>query len=136
MYTNRLLCQINYCHSMYTNRLLCQINYCHSMFNQCCSPCLSMKAFVNCQTAQCDTWHIGIRYFPFLCIRRKCFFFEAATRKCVVKWSTEFGYLNRGDMLTSEQHRCTNEKKNYAVRYLSCMASATVRPEQEASPLW
>jgi len=24
----------------------------------------------------------------------------------------------------------------YAVRYLSCMASAMVQPEQEASPLW
>ncbi|HIG7261099.1 TPA: hypothetical protein ACYF2D_004756, partial [Klebsiella pneumoniae] len=23
-----------------------------------------------------------------------------------VKWFTEFGHLNRGDMLTSEQHRC------------------------------
>ncbi|PWW06955.1 hypothetical protein DES37_10973 [Mangrovibacter plantisponsor] len=28
-----------------------------------------------------------------------------------VKWFTEFGHLNRGDMLTSEQHRCHNEKK-------------------------
>ncbi|MGT0435343.1 hypothetical protein ACVOA9_22800, partial [Shigella flexneri] len=28
-----------------------------------------------------------------------------------VKWHTEFGHLNRGDMLTSEQHRCSNEKK-------------------------
>ncbi|MDX7128898.1 hypothetical protein SJ300_16105, partial [Citrobacter portucalensis] len=26
-----------------------------------------------------------------------------------VKWFTEFGHLNRGDMLTSEQHRCHNE---------------------------
>ncbi|MFB5751410.1 glycine betaine ABC transporter substrate-binding protein, partial [Shigella flexneri] len=25
-----------------------------------------------------------------------------------VKWHTEFGHLNRGDMLTSEQHRCSN----------------------------
>ncbi|MCV6067013.1 hypothetical protein OFP26_14915, partial [Escherichia coli] len=24
----------------------------------------------------------------------------------LVKWFTEFGHLNRGDMLTSEQHRC------------------------------
>ncbi|SNY59759.1 zinc ribbon domain-containing protein [Enterobacter sp. CC120223-11] len=30
-----------------------------------------------------------------------------------VKWFTEFGHLNRGDMLTSEQHRCTNEKKKF-----------------------
>ncbi|RIB55781.1 chromosome partitioning protein ParA, partial [Escherichia coli] len=29
----------------------------------------------------------------------------------MVKWFTEFGHLNRGDMLTSEQHRCHNEKK-------------------------
>ncbi|WP_373683520.1 phage baseplate protein, partial [Shigella sonnei] len=25
-----------------------------------------------------------------------------------LKWHTEFGHLNRGDMLTSEQHRCSN----------------------------
>ncbi|OXW60698.1 hypothetical protein CG418_18210 [Shigella flexneri] len=31
----------------------------------------------------------------------------------VVKWHTEFGHLNRGDMLTSEQHRCSNEKKKF-----------------------
>ncbi|WP_206745862.1 hypothetical protein, partial [Escherichia coli] len=27
----------------------------------------------------------------------------------ILKWFTEFGHLNRGDMLTSEQHRCHNE---------------------------
>uniref|UniRef100_UPI002020CC00 McrC family protein n=1 Tax=Escherichia coli TaxID=562 RepID=UPI002020CC00 len=27
----------------------------------------------------------------------------------LMKWFTEFGHLNRGDMLTSEQHRCHNE---------------------------
>ncbi len=32
---------------------------------------------------------------------------------CEVKWHTEFGHLNRGDMLTSEQHRCSNEKKKF-----------------------
>ncbi|SRM53378.1 IS4 orf [Shigella flexneri] len=31
----------------------------------------------------------------------------------VMKWHTEFGHLNRGDMLTSEQHRCSNEKKKF-----------------------
>ncbi len=30
-----------------------------------------------------------------------------------LKWHTEFGHLNRGDMLTSEQHRCSNEKKKF-----------------------
>ncbi len=30
-----------------------------------------------------------------------------------VKWHTEFGHLNRGDMLTSEQHWCSNEKKKF-----------------------
>lgn len=30
-----------------------------------------------------------------------------------LKWFTEFGHLNRGDMLTSEQYRCTNEKKKF-----------------------
>ncbi|VCX04868.1 hypothetical protein BANRA_05386 [Escherichia coli] len=30
--------------------------------------------------------------------------------------NTEFGHLNRGDMLTSEQHRCSNEKKKFQRR--------------------
>jgi hypothetical protein len=30
-----------------------------------------------------------------------------------MKWFTEFGHLNRGDMLTSEQYRCTNETKKF-----------------------
>ncbi|MGT6459256.1 hypothetical protein ACRWUG_22085, partial [Escherichia coli] len=34
----------------------------------------------------------------------------------IVKWHTEFGHLNRGDMLTSEQHRCSNEKKKFQRR--------------------
>ncbi len=34
----------------------------------------------------------------------------------VMKWFTEFGHLNRGDMLTSEQHRCHNEKKKFQRR--------------------
>ena len=33
-----------------------------------------------------------------------------------LKWFTEFGHLNRGDMLTSEQHRCSNEKKKFQRR--------------------
>ena len=33
-----------------------------------------------------------------------------------MKWHTEFGHLNRGDMLTSEQHRCSNEKKKFQRR--------------------
>ena len=33
-----------------------------------------------------------------------------------VKWFTEFGHLNRGDMRTSEQHRCHNEKKKFQRR--------------------
>ena len=33
--------------------------------------------------------------------------------KATLKWFTEFGHLNRGDMLTSEQHRCSNEKKKF-----------------------
>lgn len=35
---------------------------------------------------------------------------------CKMKWFTEFGHLNRGDMLTSEQHRCHNEKKKFQRR--------------------
>ena len=37
-------------------------------------------------------------------------------RECNLKWHTEFGHLNRGDMLTSEQHRCSNEKKKFQRR--------------------
>ncbi|AQW03087.1 transposase [Escherichia coli] len=33
-----------------------------------------------------------------------------------LKWFTEFGHLNKGDMLTSEQHRCHNEKKKFQRR--------------------
>ncbi|EGJ92283.1 putative transposase [Shigella flexneri 4343-70] len=35
----------------------------------------------------------------------------------MLKWHTEFGHLNRGDMLTSEQHRCSNEKKNFSAEF-------------------
>ncbi len=38
------------------------------------------------------------------------------TNKQGLKWFTEFGHLNRGDMLTSEQHRCHNEKKKFQRR--------------------
>ncbi|MGM5532520.1 hypothetical protein ACP3UV_22045 [Mixta calida] len=38
------------------------------------------------------------------------------TAQQYVKWFTEFGHLNRGDMLTSEQHRCHNEKKKFQRR--------------------
>ncbi|EDF5515529.1 LysR family transcriptional regulator [Salmonella enterica] len=34
----------------------------------------------------------------------------------IVKWFTEFGLLNRGDMLTSEHYRCLNEKKKFQRR--------------------
>ncbi|WP_425249692.1 hypothetical protein, partial [Enterobacter hormaechei] len=37
-----------------------------------------------------------------------------------MKWFTEFGHLNRGDMLISEQYRCPNQKRNF---------SAEVKPE-------
>ncbi|HFR7054246.1 TPA: hypothetical protein ACHXPB_003624, partial [Shigella flexneri] len=33
-----------------------------------------------------------------------------------LRWHTEFGYLNRGDMFTSEQHRYSNEKKEFQRR--------------------
>ena len=33
-----------------------------------------------------------------------------------LKWFTEFGHLNRGDMLTSEQHRCHNER-NFSAEF-------------------
>lgn len=34
-----------------------------------------------------------------------------------MKWFTEFGHLNRGDMLTSEQHRSHNEKRNFSAEF-------------------
>lgn len=34
----------------------------------------------------------------------------------LLKWHTEFGHLHRGDMLTSEQHRCSNEK-NFSAEF-------------------
>ncbi|EIQ28452.1 putative transposase [Shigella flexneri K-404] len=40
---------------------------------------------------------------------------EPSDRK--LKWHTEFGHLNRGDMLTSEQHRCSNEKRNFSAEF-------------------
>ena len=40
----------------------------------------------------------------------------AIERDSILKWFTEFGHLNRGDMLTSEQHRCHNEKKKFQRR--------------------
>ncbi len=42
--------------------------------------------------------------------------FSINPEKVRVKWFTEFGHLNRGDMLTSEQHRCHNEKKKFQRR--------------------
>ncbi len=46
--------------------------------------------------------------FPHLTVLQNC--------TLAVKWFTEFGHLNRGDMLTSEQHRCHNEKKKFQRR--------------------
>ena len=40
----------------------------------------------------------------------------AGFQELALKWFTEFGHLNRGDMLTSEQHRCHNEKKKFQRR--------------------
>ena len=40
----------------------------------------------------------------------------AQVQSLTLKWFTEFGHLNRGDMLTSEQHRCHNEKKKFQRR--------------------
>ncbi|AFG40454.1 IS911 orfB [Escherichia coli P12b] len=40
---------------------------------------------------------------------------------------------NTGKIVLKSQ---TADELYYAVRYLSCMASVTVRPEQEASPQW
>lgn len=42
--------------------------------------------------------------------------FPARTVVIELKWFTEFGHLNRGDMLTSEHYRCLNEKKKFQCR--------------------
>ncbi|MGH4724457.1 host cell division inhibitor Icd-like protein, partial [Klebsiella pneumoniae] len=42
-------------------------------------------------------------------IRSESSLFLHAAGVYELKWFTEFGHLNRGDMLTSEQHRCHNE---------------------------
>ncbi|SPZ60100.1 phage integrase [Shigella boydii] len=61
--------------------------------------------------------NIGIReVYSFLEIRAAGSKFAIANQYRAllsVKWHTEFGHLNRGDMLTSEQHRCSNEKKKF-----------------------
>ncbi|MGS2977343.1 hypothetical protein AB2904_24645, partial [Escherichia coli] len=51
------------------------------------------------------------------------FVYSEAIRKVIyttnaieLKWFTEFGHLNRGDMLTSEHYRCLNEKKKFQRR--------------------
>ncbi|EJZ67898.1 integrase domain protein [Shigella flexneri 1485-80] len=58
-------------------------------------------------------------YFQFLSVMEKTSIvlprgqLTHVLRHTFVKWHTEFGHLNRGDMLTSEQHRCSNEKKKF-----------------------
>ncbi|ATQ05272.1 hypothetical protein DY585_26005 [Salmonella enterica] len=47
---------------------------------------------------------------------RNDFYVMPTGRGSILKWHTEFGHLNRGDMLTSEQHRCSNEKKKFQRR--------------------
>ncbi|EOT9481891.1 DUF2560 family protein [Escherichia coli] len=42
--------------------------------------------------------------------------FQSGGANSDMKWFTEFGHLNKGDMLTSEQHRCHNEKKKFQRR--------------------
>ncbi len=34
-----------------------------------------------------------------------------------MKWHNESGHLNKGDMLTSEQHRYFNEKRNFSAEF-------------------
>ena len=54
---------------------------------------------------------------PYLTTRQACIAaLQSPLHTVQVKWHTEFGHLNRGDMLTSEQHRCSNEKKKFQRR--------------------
>ena len=65
------------------------------------------------------------RWFPHITAAMKEFGITSAIDQAMfiaqcghesMKWFTEFGHLNRGDMLTSEQHRCHNEKKKFQRR--------------------
>ena len=53
-----------------------------------------------------ETIAILRRYLP----EERCLIHKPEGAIFLLKWFTEFGHLNRGDMLTSEQHRCHNEK--------------------------
>ena len=53
---------------------------------------------------------------PGMLVKHKDGTWTASANLRGLKWFTEFGHLNRGDMLTSEQHRCHNEKKKFQRR--------------------
>nr|WP_256996209.1 MFS transporter [Escherichia coli] len=55
-------------------------------------------------------------YYRFASSYSFLFFISWSLWWSLLKWHTEFGHLNRGDMLTSEQHRCSNEKKKFQRR--------------------
>ncbi len=54
--------------------------------------------------------------FDSLTLGERAYLAFAVAANNQLKWFTEFGHLNRGDMLTSEQHRCHNEKKKFQRR--------------------
>ncbi|VCV67674.1 hypothetical protein BANRA_02167 [Escherichia coli] len=72
---------------------------------------LETGAFEQDKTVECDCCEQQTSVYysgPFYCV-------DEVEHLCL-KWFTEFGHLNRGDMLTSEQHRCHNEKKKFQRR--------------------
>ena len=60
-----------------------------------------------------ETIAILRRYLP----EERCLIHKPEGAIFLLKWFTEFGHLNRGDMLTSEQHRCHNEKRNFSAEF-------------------
>ncbi|BDR46202.1 hypothetical protein IPCEC42_45130 [Escherichia coli] len=72
---------------------------------------------INTIVADLDRWALGELGSKLTwAVLEERFGFSRQSLQATVKWFTEFGHLNRGDMLTSEQHRCHNEKKKFQRR--------------------
>ncbi len=79
-----------YSSAHFANNIFVDGNLSYSHFNNDLNANMSDGTYVDGSTNS-DAWGFGVK----------------------LKWHTEFGHLNRGDMLTSEQHRCSNEKKKF-----------------------
>ena len=77
-----------------------------------CLHYLADRASITGQFSDGDLRHLD-QAFPLLLKQLELML---TSGELTLKWFTEFGHLNRGDMLTSEQHRCHNEKKKFQRR--------------------